>query len=239
MAGLGDAVGHLVEAGAEAGRMLRLDAVDHLLLQAGVDLGPAHRGRGGAHGADRLHPHRRARRAHADAGEVFRPLHRLVGQQVPLALPPVEGQHLMAGRLAQLVRPLVEHRRGDDLADAVVALGEIRAAQNTELLHEDGETPAVDDHRDSGTGAGLLQHVLVLAELRAGEQADGHLAAGPRLDVLLELLQPLVERVLLGQRRVDAERVVGGQRAAGNGGQRKAESGHAPSAGDDAHVSSL
>src|SRR3546814_8941964 len=76
-----------------------------------------------------------------------------------------------------------------DLAHAVVAGGEIGRAEHAELLGVDGQPAAVDDHRHPGAGAGLLENVLVLAELRAREQPYRHLAVGTLLDIRLEGVQ--------------------------------------------------
>jgi hypothetical protein len=153
------------------------------------------------------------------------------------ALPPVEGKDLMAGRGAQLLRPFIEQRRGDDLAYSLEALRKVRSAEDAELLHEDGETASIDDDRNGSPGPRLLEHVLILAELRAGEETDGELAGGAFLDALLELLKAFVQGVLLCQRRVDAERIIGGESAAGDGAECDTECGDAPRASDDAHES--
>ena len=73
----------------------------------------------------------------------------LVGPELPLALPPVEAQDLMAGGCAQLPDPLLEERRGDDLADAFEARRKVGRAEHAELVLEDGETAAIDDDRDA------------------------------------------------------------------------------------------
>src|SRR3546814_11602943 len=99
--------------------------------------------------------------------------------------------------------PALEHRRGHDLAHAVVAGGEIGRAEHAELLGVDGEPAAVDDHRHPGAGAGLLENVLVLAELRAREQPYRHLAVGPLLDRKSVVSGKSVSvRVHLGCRRI-------------------------------------
>ena len=78
----------------------------------------------------------------------------------------------------QLLHPALEEVGGDDLADAVEALRQERRAEDAELLGEDGETAAIDDDGDVAAGARLLQHVLVLAELRAREEAHLEVAVG-------------------------------------------------------------
>ena len=112
----------------------------------------------------------------------------------------------MAGGLAQLAHPFLEHGRRDHLADAVVARGEIRRAEYAELLDEVGEAATVDDDGNGCAGAGLLQHVLVGAELRIGEQLDFDCAVRALGHRVAETFQPLVKRISGGQRRVDAER---------------------------------
>src|SRR3546814_20483104 len=92
--------------------------------------------------------------------------------------------------------PALEHRRGHDLAHAVVAGGEIGRAEHAELLGVDGEPAAVADHRHPGAGAGLPENVLVLAHLRAREQPYRHLAVGNLLDILPEAVRALHTRTL-------------------------------------------
>ena len=128
---------------------------------------------------------------------------------MPLALPPVEAQDLVAGRVVQLLDPFLEHRRGHDLADAVVARGEIGRAEHAELLDEVRQPAAVDDHRDRRAGARLLQHVLVGTELRVREELHLDRAVRSGRDRVAKALQALVERVGGGERGIDAERVVG------------------------------
>ena len=72
----------------------------------------------------------------------------------------------MPRSVVQLFDPAFEHVGGDDLADAFIAGGEERGAEHAEFVHEHGETSAVDDNRDRGAGAGLLEHVFIRAELR-------------------------------------------------------------------------
>ena len=112
----------------------------------------------------------------------------------------------MAGSLAQLDHPFLEHGRRHHLADAVVARGEIRRAEYAELLDEVGEAATIDHDGNGRAGAGLLQHVLVGAELRIGEQLDFDRAVRALGHRVAEAFQPLVEGISGGQRRVDAER---------------------------------
>ena len=82
-------------------------------------------------------------------------------------------QDLMAGSVAAAcLHPFLEHRRRHHLADAVVARGEIGRAEHAELLDEVRQAAAIDHDGNGRAGAGLLQHVLVGAELRVGEQLD-------------------------------------------------------------------
>src|SRR5690606_29020464 len=112
-----------------------------------------------------LDPDRRARSAHAHSVEIRRDIDRLTGPQLPLSLPPVEGEDLQTRAVMQLLRPAFEERRGDDLADARIAGGEIGRAEHAELVLIDGEPSAVDDDRHWRAGTGLLEHILVGPEL--------------------------------------------------------------------------
>ena len=111
----------------------------------------------------------------------------------------------MAGSLAQLAHPFLEHARRHHLADAVVARGEIGRAEHAELLDEVGEAAAIDHHGNGRAGTGLLQHVLVGAELRVGEQLDLDRAVRALGHRVAEALQPLVKGISGRQRRVDAQ----------------------------------
>ena len=130
---------------------------------------------------------------------------------MPLALPPVEGENLQAGVVVQLLHPAFEKVGGHNLAYTVEPLREEWRTENAELLGEHGKPPAIDDDGDIAAGARLLKHVLVLAKLRAREEPNLELAVRSRLDLLLEYLETLVERVVGGQRRVDVQRIVGGK----------------------------
>ena len=110
--------------------------------------------------------------------------------------------------VVQLLHPFLELRRGHDLADAVIAGGEIGRAEHAELVDEVRQPAAIDDHRDRRAGARLLQHVLVGAELRVREELYLDRAVRAGRDRVAKALQPLVERVGGGERGVDAERVV-------------------------------
>ena len=191
--------------------MLRLDRVDRLELQRRIDLGPRHRRRRRAERAHGLEPYRRAGRAHAHALEVGGLGHRLVGQQMALALEPVERENLVARGGAQLGDPFLEQRRRHELAQLVEVLRDIGRAEDAELLHVGAEPAAVDDHGNAGAGARLLQHVLVRTELRAGEQLDLDLAVRALRNVVAERLEPLEQRIVDGQRRVDVEREIRGE----------------------------
>jgi hypothetical protein len=129
-----------------------------------------------------------------------------------LALPPVEAEHLVPGGVVQLLHPILEHLRRDDLADAVISGSQEGRAEHAELLLEDSEATAVDHHCHRSAGAGLLQHVLVRAELRIREQLDLDLAAGSLGHIGRETLQPLVKRIGSCERCVDAQCVIRRQR---------------------------
>ena len=77
---------------------------------------------------------------------------------------------------AQLGDPFLEQRRRDELAQFVEVLRDVRRAEDTQLLHVGAEPSAVDDHGNTGAGARLFEHVLVGAELRAGNELDLDLA---------------------------------------------------------------
>ena len=88
----------------------------------------------------------------------------------------------------QLLHPFLELVRDDDLADAIIARGQVGGAEHAELVDEGREAPAIDHHGDRGAGAGLLQHVLIGAELRIGEELDFDSAVGGGGDIVAESL---------------------------------------------------
>jgi hypothetical protein len=132
-----------------------------------------------------------------------------VGQQVALALEPVERQDLVARRIAQLADPFLEQRRGRELAQLVEVLGDIGRAHDAELFHIGREPSAVDHDGDAAAGARLLQHVLVGAELRARKQPNLELLSCALLDARLEGLEALEQRIVDRERGIDVEGPVG------------------------------
>jgi hypothetical protein len=211
MGRLGQNRGHFLQVGTQTGRKLGLHRVDHVLLERRIDFGEGHRGWGGTHGRNGFDPYRSARRTHAVAVEVRRHVHFILGPQVPFALPPVERENLVARSVMQLLHPGLELVRDNDLADAVIARGEVGRTEHAEFVDECRQAPAIHDHGNRRTGTGLFQHVLIGAELGIGEQLDFERPVRCRRDIVAEGFEPLVERVRSGQCGVDAQCIVGRQ----------------------------
>ena len=213
MSGLGHILDDLFEVRAHDRGILRLAAVDDLLLESGVDLGPGQVGRRAAHRGDRLAPHGGAGRADAQALEVRGRLDRLVREEMAGSLEPVEREDLVAERF-ELRRPVLRKVRGRDLPRLFVVVRDIGRAEDSDFLHEARHPARVRDDRDIGAHLRLLLEVVGSAELGARIDLDLESAARLLLDGLLERHGPLEHRILVRNDHADAEdELIGGQRA--------------------------
>ena len=215
----GQVLGDLLDGGADGGGEVNLNALDDLLLQRLIGLGPRKNGGVGAHGGQCRGHDLGAGGTDALTGEIGRAMNRILGEELTLALIVVEGQDLEAGILQLAAQALVGLGL-EQLGGFLVILGDVRSKQHAEVIHIVGQTARLGHNADARADDRLLEHVLVAAQLAAGVNLNLHVAVGLLLNLLFkDLGQRDVERIGLGQNGADLEvvRLGAGARRKGDG----------------------
>ena len=196
---------HLVEASARNVVVDQLHPVDRPLLQARIHLTECHRDRHRAERADGFLPDRRRRRADAQALQVVGGLDRLVGEEVPVALHPVERDRLETELARQVLLPARDGRRLAQLRHIVERLHEIGAIHHGNAGHVIAHTRGVGVLADVGALPNLLDDVLFPAELCGMEDVDLDAALGPLLDPFGPVHEALVIGLLGAEHMIELE----------------------------------
>ena len=209
------------------------DRVFHAVDQAGgqgrIDLAQRHRGRGGAHRFDGLDLHHVVRDADLHSLEVGRGVDRLLGEDVAHAVQVVghdDVHALLAQRLVLLLEPVALI----DLEELLGVVGQIRAEQNAQIRIVILQEADVGQGDDVHAHHRLFHHVLLRAQLGAGEQLQGDFALALFLEKVGPVMHHPVERlariVLIGDHDLGLRHGTGrgtdGQHARGKGRCQKA-----------------
>ena len=197
---------HLVEAAAGNVVVDQFDAVDRPLLQPRIHFAERHRDRHGAERANRLLPDRRRRGANAQALQVIRRLHRLVGEEMPIALHPVEGDHLEPESGREFFLPFQDGRRLAQPGDLFERLDEIGPVHHGDAGDVVAHPRGIGVLADIGALPDLLDDVFLAAELRGMEHLDLDAAIGALLDGLGPLQESLVVGLLGAEHVIEFQR---------------------------------